>query len=200
LPLPRQVLEAVGVEQRLVELAALTVVHLHERWVADRLFDSSTQRGRHWQSLRRGNTCERVFAVSCVWRLGSVYAGPARGEPGSWAHCRLRVGVAGGRASPGGGREPSRAGAVAPDLGASPLASCVVPGTFIPDSEVEPTLAVDPRRPRRLVAAWQQDRFVAPGGARSNVTARSRDGGRHWRRRLVPGVSRCTGGRLPAGQ
>jgi hypothetical protein len=35
LPLPRQVLEAVGVEQRLVELAALTVVHLHERWVAD---------------------------------------------------------------------------------------------------------------------------------------------------------------------
>jgi hypothetical protein len=69
-----------------------------------------------------------------------------------------------------------------------------VPGTFIPDSEVEPTLAVDPRRPRRLVAAWQQDRFVSPGAARSNVTASSRDGGRHWRTKLVPGVSRCTGG------
>jgi hypothetical protein len=79
--------------------------------------------------------------------------------------------------------------------GASALpASCVVPGAFVPDSEVEPSLAVDRRDPSRLVAVWQQDRFVAPGGARSNVTASSRDGGRHWRMKLVPGVSRCSGG------
>src|SRR5215207_3842828 len=80
--------------------------------------------------------------------------------------------------------------------GTSPLPlSCVGPVAPIRDSEVEPTLAVDPRRPRRLVAAWQQDRFGETGhAALSIVTAYSGDGGRHWRRRLVPGVSRCTGG------
>jgi hypothetical protein len=77
---------------------------------------------------------------------------------------------------------------------ASPLpAGCVVPGTPIRDSELEPALAVDPRRPRRLVAAWMQD-LINIEGALSHVTASSRDGGRHWRTRLVPGVSRCTGG------
>jgi hypothetical protein len=45
---------------------------------------------------------------------------------------------------------------------------------------------VDPRHARRLVAAW-----IDQG---NNVTARSSDGGRHWRSNLVPGVSRCTGG------
>jgi hypothetical protein len=44
-PLTGQVLEAVGVEQRLVELAALEVAHLGERRIADELLDAAAQRG-----------------------------------------------------------------------------------------------------------------------------------------------------------
>ena len=53
-PLPRQVLEAVGLEQRLVELAPLRIVHFGQRRVADDLLDAAAQLGaRHWQSLDR---------------------------------------------------------------------------------------------------------------------------------------------------
>jgi hypothetical protein len=46
--MPRQVLEAVGVEQRLVELSALEVAHLGERRVGDDLPDAAAQLGaRH---------------------------------------------------------------------------------------------------------------------------------------------------------
>jgi hypothetical protein len=62
-----------------------------------------------------------------------------------------------------------------------------------PHSAAEPSIAVNPRNPRHLVAAWQQDR-ITTGGDLSNVVAVSRDGGRTWRRVLVPGLTRCTGG------
>jgi hypothetical protein len=55
-------------------------------------------------------------------------------------------------------------------------------------AEVEPSIAVDPRAPRRIVAAWMQD------DGRSNLIAASRDGGRTWTRVLVPGLTDCTGG------
>jgi hypothetical protein len=58
------------------------------------------------------------------------------------------------------------------------------------NAEVEPSLAADPRRPDRLVAAFQQDRYRA--GARGIVVALSRDAGRSWERRALP-VSRCAG-------
>ena len=54
LPLPRQILEAGGVEQRLVELAPLEVAHLGERRVSDDLFDAAAQlRASHWERLDR---------------------------------------------------------------------------------------------------------------------------------------------------
>jgi hypothetical protein len=54
--------------------------------------------------------------------------------------------------------------------------------------ETDTMIAVDPRRPRHLVATWSQD------GNRSNVTATSRNGGRSWRISTIPGISKCTGG------
>jgi hypothetical protein len=88
----------------------------------------------------------------------------------------------------------AKVGPLAPVSGASPFqGDCGVSGKPYRDAEVEPHLAVDPRKPRHLVAAWQQDRFPT-GGALSNVTASSRNGGRSWRQTLVPGVSQCTGG------
>ena len=41
LPLPRQILEAVGLKQRLVELTALKIAQLREWWVADDLLDAA---------------------------------------------------------------------------------------------------------------------------------------------------------------
>ena len=62
------------------------------------------------------------------------------------------------------------------------------------DSEVEPSLAVDPRDPRRLMAAWQQDRN-ARGGALGIVTAWSADNGETWTEALPPHLTTCTRGK-----
>jgi hypothetical protein len=60
----------------------------------------------------------------------------------------------------------------------------------------EPSLAVDPRDPRHLVGTWQQDRR-RDGAAFGTTVAVSRDGGRTWRRQLLPNLTRCANGRYP---
>jgi photosystem II stability/assembly factor-like uncharacterized protein len=60
------------------------------------------------------------------------------------------------------------------------------------DADVETSIAVDPRAPRRIVAAWMQD------DGRSNLVMASRDGGRTWSRVFVPGLTDCTGGSVAA--
>jgi hypothetical protein len=59
---------------------------------------------------------------------------------------------------------------------------------LLPTGEVEPVVAVDPTDPDTAVTAWPQDRF------RGIVAGVSADRGRTWRRVVVPGLSRCTGG------
>lgn len=65
-------------------------------------------------------------------------------------------------------------------------------GQVYVNAEVEPYVAVNPRNPLNLVAAWQQDRW-SDGGARGLGTGYSFDGGITWRRVYVP-FSRCAGG------
>src|SRR4051794_28582361 len=78
--------------------------------------------------------------------------------------------------------------------GASPIPRACDGATAQRGSEVEPTLAIDPRRGRRsLVAAWQQDRYVRGGGAAALGMAYSRDGGSSWKRARVPGITGCRG-------
>jgi hypothetical protein len=60
------------------------------------------------------------------------------------------------------------------------------------DAEVETSIAVDPRAPRRIVVAWMQD------DGRSNLVMASRNGGRTWTRVFVPGLTDCTGGTVSA--
>lgn len=74
--------------------------------------------------------------------------------------------------------------------GPSPFTRCATTPAFV-NAEVEPSLAADPRRPGRLVAIYQQDRYHR-GGARGVVVALSRDAGRSWERRALA-VSRCAG-------
>jgi hypothetical protein len=68
-------------------------------------------------------------------------------------------------------------------------------GTNYVGSEVEPFVAINPTDPDNIVALWQQDRW-SNGGARSNVAGVTLDGGRTWRSVVVPGLSRCSGGRF----
>ena len=96
---------------------------------------------------------------------------------------------------------PAASGAVRitklqPISGASPFkpGGCGVAGKPTFDSEAEPSFAVNPKDPRNAIAVWQQDRFVVDGGALSNIVSVTKDGGATWRRVLVPGLSRCTGG------
>jgi len=96
-----------------------------------------------------------------------------------------------------GGDVPRFPGLVRVSAGASPFpAGCAGPaarGEFLQQgSEVEPSIAVDPRDAGHLVAVWQQDRWSI-GGAAGIVTGVSRDGGRTWSRTAAH-FTRCTGG------
>lgn len=55
-------------------------------------------------------------------------------------------------------------------------------------AESQPLLVSDPSRPRSLTALYFQD------GTLAAVGAQSRDGGRSWTRRPIPGATRCSGG------
>jgi hypothetical protein len=65
-------------------------------------------------------------------------------------------------------------------------------GTNYPNAEVQPDIAVDPRNPAHMVAAWQTDRWSGVGG-QGLITATTFDGGRTWAR-ATPAVSTCAGG------
>lgn len=70
-------------------------------------------------------------------------------------------------------------------------------GTVYAGAEVEPFLAVDPLDPATMVGIWQQDRW-SNGSARGLVSATTHDGGRSWRRTVLP-FSRCGGGNVMNG-
>ncbi len=86
--------------------------------------------------------------------------------------------------------------------GASPIAGCTLDGVqrgqLFPNSEVEPSEALNPANPANLVAAWQQDRYDN-GGSQGIVTASSTDGGLTWRTNRRSRSSVCTGGTRAAG-
>jgi hypothetical protein len=65
--------------------------------------------------------------------------------------------------------------------------------TNITNRELETAIAVNPADPRNIVATWKQD--VGPfDGTRSDLIGTSRDGGKTWERRTIPGLGICTGG------
>lgn len=59
------------------------------------------------------------------------------------------------------------------------------------ESPAEPSLAVNPKDPRELIAAWIQDRYP---GELGNVVAISHDGGASWTESVLPRLTTCTGG------
>ncbi|AIG76109.1 Hypothetical protein AJAP_16180 [Amycolatopsis japonica] len=66
------------------------------------------------------------------------------------------------------------------------------PTTLYTNSEVQPTLAIDPGDPRHLVGTYQVDRWQ-DGGSRGAVVVTSFDGGRSWSRSTPP-LTECAGG------
>jgi hypothetical protein len=102
-----------------------------------------------------------------------------------------------------------RAGASPPvavsSTSVDPFAGCtddfpeLQPGTLYSNSEVEPSIAVNPLNERNLIAAWQQDRW-SNAGSRGIVSAASFDGGATWTTVTGTKTSACTGGALPNGE
>lgn len=64
--------------------------------------------------------------------------------------------------------------------------------TIYHGSSVEPTIAVNPRNAKKMVAVWQQDR-LSNGGALLAGAAYSWDGGHHWHKSCIP-FQVCQGG------
>jgi len=91
-------------------------------------------------------------------------------------------------------------GPLVPVSGASPFAACRLdesdaqPGANFLGTEVEPRLAINPTNRSNLVATFQQDRW-SNGGSRGLMVSVSFDGGGSWREVVIPGTSRCSGGR-----
>lgn len=84
--------------------------------------------------------------------------------------------------------------------GASPFAGCTAdqtptnldgnPTMFV-GSELEPWVDVNPTDPLNLVGGYQQDRW-SDGGARGLGFATSLDGGKTWKKGVIPNVSLCS--------
>ncbi|MFI6289883.1 sialidase family protein [Streptomyces sp. NPDC051018] len=76
--------------------------------------------------------------------------------------------------------------------GPSPFTGCPAGplDSLLPAGAVEPYTVADPARPGRAAAVWTQDRF------RGLVVGVTDDGGRSWRRTVVPGIGGCGGGRF----
>src|SRR6266536_3583170 len=99
---------------------------------------------------------------------------------------RLRSPVAHPRPSP-----PSAAPSNEPDsLRVREIArdTLVGPVGSEPDTAVEPYVAIDPIRPRVVVAVFQVGRFP-DGGAAAIGFAASPDGGRTWASGILPGLT-----------
>jgi len=81
--------------------------------------------------------------------------------------------------------------------GASPLAGCTTPagpgpGVNVVDSEVEPSVDVNPVDPDNVIGFYQQDRW-SNGAATGNVASYTTDGGLTWSRVVVPVGTTCSG-------
>jgi hypothetical protein len=73
----------------------------------------------------------------------------------------------------------------------------VADATNITGRELEPSIAVNPAKPRNIIATWKQD--VGPfNGTRSDLVASSFDKGKTWTRSTIPGLGICTGGTADA--
>jgi len=73
LPLPRQVLEALSLEQRLVELAALKTVHFAERWVGDELTDARLSSATTQSTIERSGMAGQHPRTPGVFASGDVH-------------------------------------------------------------------------------------------------------------------------------
>lgn len=82
--------------------------------------------------------------------------------------------------------------AIAPgnEFPVGPCANPFVSSRASAESQVEPTLAVNPRDPRNLIVGWFDGSFELYG------VAVSRNAGAGWKVVEVPGYSHCTGGEL----
>src|SRR3954447_24092566 len=61
-----------------------------------------------------------------------------------------------------------------------------------PDTQIEPSIAVNPANPRNVVAAYQEGR-IASGGDATNGYATSFDGGETWTYGEMPGLTTFPG-------
>ncbi len=61
-----------------------------------------------------------------------------------------------------------------------------------PDTEIEPSIAVNPKNPKNVVTVFQ-DRRIADGGDATNGFATSLDGGKTWTSGTLPGLTNYPG-------
>ena len=61
-----------------------------------------------------------------------------------------------------------------------------------PDTQIEPSIAVNPANPKNVVAVYQEGR-VADGGDATNGFATSTDGGKTWKYGELPGLTTYPG-------
>ena len=86
--------------------------------------------------------------------------------------------------------------------GPDPFATCTADNvadqmTFsdlYPNAEPEPRADVNPTNPSNIVGAYHEDRWDRFGGNRGLVSSATHDGGAHWNKVVVPGITKCSDG------
>ncbi|MDQ1704256.1 MAG: hypothetical protein QOF18_622 [Frankiaceae bacterium] len=133
--------------------------------------------------------------------LGSALRGSAllRGKPAAAIATGLFV-LAGLMLSPASAATAAKGPVLLRDVKASqddiPLKKVTFPVDAShpqPDTQIEPSIAVNPADPLNAVAVFQEDRVDAGGDAGNGYTA-TLDGGKTWRHGFLPGLTRVTGG------
>src|SRR5437660_3479807 len=79
-------------------------------------------------------------------------------------------------------------------LGTMPLASGTDPiqDWIQPDTQIEPSIAVNPANPKNVVTVYEEGR-IADGGDATNGYATSLDGGKTWKSGELPGLTTYPG-------
>ena len=119
-------------------------------------------------------------------RLGAMYARLHRQKVDRWLHPQPGIPFVPATAAVRAFGAVKHARQISQDTLSGPAGS-------EPDTQTEPDIAVDPNNPNRVVAVFQQGRFLDQGSVDPGF-ASSLDGGRTWAHGDLPGLTTAVGG------
>src|SRR5947208_5450362 len=129
-------------------------------------------------------------AIMLKWRRRLPFV---LGTAGTVLLVLAAIGSASGRGAPASPKLVSDVETGTDELGSlTPATPDRIQDYVQPDTEIEPSIAVNPANPKNVVTVYQEGR-IADGGDATNGFATSTDGGKSWRTGELPGLTTYPG-------